>query len=249
MENINLTILTGAGISAESGIQTFRDAKTGLWENHSVEDVATPQGYEKDPALVQRFYNERRAQLKTVAPNAAHEALVKLEDFWFEHDIGGFLLITQNIDDLHERAGSMNVCHMHGELKKMRCVRCKEVTHIEDDIDLNEVCPSCRSVGTMRPHVVWFGEMPLYLDQIEIVLDHTNHYMAIGTSGNVMPASTFAEAISWNGFDGEFDERVEITLEMTGTPGFTNVIEGKATVEVVAYVDSLIERVTLLMEK
>ena len=159
--DVNLTILTGAGISAESGIQTFRDAKTGLWENHKVEDVATPEAFSRDPELVHRFYNQRRAVLDTVEPNDAHYALAKLEKFWFENDIGGFLLITQNIDNLHERAGSKNVAHMHGELMKIRCTKCNNVNDFSGDSGVEDICSTCSESGGLRPHVVWFGEMPL----------------------------------------------------------------------------------------
>lgn len=236
----NLTILTGAGISAESGIPTFRDMKTGLWENHSVDDVATPQGFEKDPALVNQFYNERRAVLPTVLPNKGHEALVELEEFWTVNDIGGFLLITQNIDDLHERAGSKNVCHMHGELLKKKCHECGEVTSIAatEQIEPKDWCPSCKAFGSMRPDVVWFGEMPLWLDQIEQVLDRTNLYAAIGTSGNVMPASLYAECVARNNFDSYC---TEITMEPTDVSGFDKRIDGKATESVPEFVDALIK--------
>ena len=239
--NINLTILTGAGISAESGIPTFRDAKTGLWENHKIEDVATPEAFDKDPELVHRFYNERRAMLPSVKPNAAHYALAKLEKFWTENDIGGFLLITQNIDDLHERAGSKNIAHMHGELMKIRCTGCDTVNNFSGSSSIEDICPSCSAVGKLRPHVVWFGEMPLYLDAIEQVLDLTHHYIAIGTSGTVMPASLFAKVVSLNGqYAGEFGEIVEITKETTDIDGFTMHLEGNATEIVPDYIDVLI---------
>jgi len=242
MNDIHLTILTGAGISAESGIQTFRDAKTGLWENHKVEDVATPEAFDRDPALVHRFYNERRVLLDTVEPNAAHYALVKLEKFWTENDIGGFLLITQNIDDLHERAGSKNILHMHGELMKIRCMECNTVSEFNEDSSTMSVCPSCSVIGELRPHVVWFGEFPLYLEAIEQVLDATHHYIAIGTSGAVMPASLFAKVVSCNGkYSGQFGEIVEITKESTTVDGFTMRIEGNATEAVPDYVDVLID--------
>lgn len=242
MVDINLTILTGAGISAESGIPTFRDSKTGLWENHKVEDVATPEAFDRDPALVHRFYNERRAGVITAEPNAAHHALVKLEEFWTENDIGGFLLITQNIDDLHERAGSKNVAHMHGELMKIRCTGCNAVNDFRGDSHVNHLCATCFDTGKLRPHVVWFGEMPLYLDAIEKVLDRTDHYIAIGTSGQVMPAGLFAHAVSTNGrYSGQFGEIVEITKDSTEVPGFTIHIEGDATESVPQYVDVLIE--------
>jgi NAD-dependent deacetylase len=242
--DINLTILTGAGISAESGIPTFRDAKTGLWENHKVEDVATPEAYIKDPALVHRFYNERRMSLLEVEPNAAHYALARLEKYWTENDIGGFLLITQNIDDLHERAGSKNIAHIHGELMKIRCTKCNEVSKFSGYSQPEHICPACFLCDGLRPHVVWFGEMPLYLDAVEKVLDMTDHYIAVGTSGSVMPASLFAECVSRNGrYSGQFGEIVEITKEITNTPGFTIRVEGNATEAVPNYVEILIDTI------
>ena len=244
MDSINLTILTGAGISAESGIPTFRDSKTGLWENHKVEDVATPAAFARDPGLVHRFYNQRRAVLDTVEPNAAHYALAKLEKYWTEKDIGGFLLITQNIDDLHERAGSKNIAHMHGEARKIRCTNCGDITNFGGANCLPEhICGACMFVGSLRPHVVWFGEMPLYLDAIEKVLDRTHHYIAIGTSGTVMPASLFAECVTTNGMYSELNEIVEITKESTSNRAFTIQINEKATIAVPEYVDLLIEQV------
>lgn len=151
----SVVVLTGAGISAESGIRTFR-ASDGLWENHPVEEVATPEGYYRNPALVQSFYNGRRAQLSEVTFNAAHKAL---SDFEKEFD-GEFLLVTQNVDDLHGRAGSQNLIHMHGELYKARCQDTEQVFSWQDDISVETPCPCCQRPGNLRPHIVWFGEMP-----------------------------------------------------------------------------------------
>lgn len=243
--DINLTILTGAGISAESGIPTFRDSKTGLWENHKVEDVATPEAFDRDPDLVHRFYNQRRAAIQKAKPNDAHYALAKLEKYWTDNDIGGFLLITQNIDDLHERAGSKNVAHMHGEARKIRCTKCNDISDFKGAPCLAvHICGACMNIGGLRPHIVWFGEMPLYLDSIEKVLDMTDHYIAIGTSGTVMPASLFAECVSRNGrYSGQYGEIVEITKETTYNSAFTMHIMGNATESVPDYVDSLIETI------
>lgn len=184
----NIVILTGAGISAESGIRTFR-AADGLWEEHRVEDVATPEGFAADPALVHRFYNQRRRQLLggEVQPNAAHLALARLEA---EFD-GEVLLITQNIDDLHERAGSRNLIHMHGELLKARCAITGAVYPIGGDLALTDRCECCGAEGTLRPHVVWFGEMPLQMDTIYSALSRCDLFAAIGTSGHVYPAAGF----------------------------------------------------------
>lgn len=184
----SIVILTGAGISAESGIKTFR-AADGLWENHRIEEVASPEGFAANPSLVQDFYNQRRRQLLSdqVKENAAHEALARLEQE-FE---GEFLLVTQNIDDLHERAGSQNLIHIHGELLKKRCAATNEVTEVTGDIGDNETCQCCGQTGTLRPHIVWFGEMPMEMERIEMALAKCDLFVSIGTSGNVYPAAGF----------------------------------------------------------
>ena len=151
----SIVILTGAGISAESGLPTFR-AADGLWEGHRIEDVATPEAFARDPALVQQFYNLRRAALKTVQPNAAHLALARLQQEW----PGRVTLITQNVDDLHERAGSPQVLHMHGELLSARCLACEKALLWADDLAPNSVCRRCRETGKLRPNIDWFGELP-----------------------------------------------------------------------------------------
>lgn len=186
----NIVILTGAGISKESGLNTFRD-EDGLWCNHRIEDVATPEAYGRDPDLVQNFYNMRRRQLAEVIPNAAHEALAELEAKWE----GGLLLVTQNVDDLHERAGSGRkdgaFLHMHGELKKARCANSGRVYSWSGDLSQSETCECCGSSGYLRPHIVWFGEMPLYMDEIQSRLRNCDLFISIGTSGNVYPAAGF----------------------------------------------------------
>jgi len=187
-KNLSMAILTGAGISAESGIKTFRGGD-GLWENHRIEDVATPEGFSRNPELVQRFYNQRRKQLQEVSPNAAHTALAELEQGW----PGPFLLITQNVDDLHDRAGSVSLLHMHGELKKVRCLACGRVSRWEDDVLPDSKCPACETAGKLRPHIVWFGEMPLELERIGEFLRECDYFAAIGTSGNVYPAAGFVQ--------------------------------------------------------
>ena len=185
-----IVVLTGAGISAESGIQTFRDA-SGLWHNHRVEAVASPQGFAADPDLVHQFYNLRRKQLLQgdIKPNLAHYALADLE-----RDFGGdFLLVTQNIDDLHERAGSQCLIHMHGELLKMRCSRSGQLYPITQDMSVNDCCACCNRPAYLRPHVVWFGEMPLQMERIGQALAQCDLFIAIGTSGNVYPAAGFVD--------------------------------------------------------
>ena len=181
----NIVVLTGAGISAESGIDTFRDAG-GLWEKHRVEDVATPQGYERDAALVQRFYDARREAVQKVAPNPAHEALARLDREWE----GGLLIVTQNVDDLHERAGASRVVHMHGELLSALCPMCERRHRWTGPLIDRPECPSCE-VRSLRPDVVWFGEMPYQMDRIYAALRSAHLFVSIGTSGAVYPAAGF----------------------------------------------------------
>lgn len=194
----HILILTGAGISADSGIATFR-AADGLWENHPVEEVATPEGYARNPQLVQRFYNERRAELLSphIVPNAAHIALAKLERYFEKNGCGTVTIVTQNIDNLHERGGSNRVWHMHGELLKLRCPKSEQLYEWATDEPVTEGvrCECCQPSLPLRPHIVWFGEMPLYMDEIAYQLAQANLFVAIGTSGNVYPAAGFvAEA-------------------------------------------------------
>ncbi|GLR71128.1 Sir2 family NAD+-dependent deacetylase [Agaribacter marinus] len=183
-----IVILTGAGISAESGLKTFRD-NNGLWENHSIEEVATPEGFAKNPDLVYRFYNERRTQLlsKDVKPNAAHIALGKLEAQLGNHCI----VVTQNVDNLHERGGSINVLHMHGELTSAKCITTGKAVNTSETIDANTLCSCCQPANAMRPDIVWFGEMPYHMDAIESHIYNCDLFVSIGTSGNVYPAAGF----------------------------------------------------------
>ncbi|OFX00489.1 MAG: NAD-dependent protein deacylase [Alphaproteobacteria bacterium RIFCSPHIGHO2_12_FULL_63_12] len=181
-----IVILTGAGISAESGLATFRDPD-GIWAKYDYNEVATPEGFEADPALVHSFYNWRRANLETVHPNPAHVALARLEE-----KFGAALtLVTQNVDDLHERGGSTRVIHMHGELKKARCAACGAVHRWAGDLALETRCPGCGEVGALRPHIVWFGEMPMRMDEIAVAITKADLFVSIGTSGNVCPAAGF----------------------------------------------------------
>ena len=185
-----IVILTGAGISAESGIRTFR-ADDGLWEEHRIEDVATPEGFEGDPALVHTFYNDRRRQLLAdeVRPNPAHEALARLERAL----PGEVCVVTQNIDDLHERAGSTRVIHMHGELLRQWCLACGQRTDVRGDVTTASVCPACGTAGRLRPDVVWFGEIPYEMARIQQELQECEVFVAIGTSGTVYPAAGFVQ--------------------------------------------------------
>jgi len=181
-----IVVLTGAGISAESGIKTFRD-QNGLWENHKIEDVATPQGFKKNKSLVYEFYNERRRQLLSpeVIPNPAHMALANFE----KNFLGEFTLITQNVDNLHQRAGSQNCLPMHGELLKARCLTSCKIFDMPTDFDQETVCPCCQKKGELRPHIVWFGETPLFMGEIQEVVSKADLFVAIGTSGQVYPAA------------------------------------------------------------
>ncbi len=190
MKYPSVVILTGAGISAESGIQTFRGSD-GLWENHRIEDVATPEAFIRNPALVQRFYNERRRQLLSnkIAPNPAHAAIGKLEREYS----GKVWVVTQNIDNLHERGGTRNLIHMHGEMLKMFCEHCWERFDIAGDISSGDQCTACGRAGGLRPDIVWFGEMPHQMEFISELLEHCDLFVAIGTSGNVYPAAGFVQ--------------------------------------------------------
>lgn len=234
MENIKrITILTGAGISAESGIKTFRD-QNGLWENHDINDVATPQGFAKNPELVYDFYNQRRAQLLSdeVAPNAAHFALAKLE----EEFKGSVLLITQNVDDLHEKAGHQDVLHMHGELMMMRCMSSGKVFNAPNVVDKTSICECCKKEGNLRPHIVWFGEMPLFMDDIQKALLASDLFISIGTSSLVYPAAIFYK---WAAQGGA--KTVELNLEKTvASERYDENIQGPASELIPKYVESLL---------
>jgi len=184
----NIVILTGAGISAESGLATFRGPE-GLWEGHRVEDVATPQAFARDPVLVQRFYDARRDNLKRVAPNAAHAALARLDTLW----PGELLIVTQNVDDLHERGGARRVLHMHGELKSAWCRACDTRSPWEEDLGDHPPCPACATSGALRPDIVWFGEMPYEMERIDRALMDADLFVSIGTSGAVYPAAGFVQ--------------------------------------------------------
>lgn len=229
-----IVILTGAGISKESGLDTFRDAG-GIWARVRIEDVATPEAFARDPGRVQGFYNARRRGLlnPAVQPNAAHAALARLEREW----PGPVLLVTQNIDDLHERAGTRSLIHMHGEMLKARCEGCGSVRPWRDDLDVATACPSCSRSGSLRPHVVWFGEMPLEMDRIMTALADCALFVSIGTSGNVYPAAGFVQEARYVG--GAFT--LELNLEPSaGVTGFHEARHGPATVLVPAFVEELL---------
>lgn len=231
MNNFNIVILTGAGISKESGLDTFRDAD-GIWSKVRLEDVATPEAFHRDPALVHEFYNARREQLAEVVPNAAHLALARLEREW----PGEVTLITQNIDDLHDRAGSRALIHMHGELAKARCPTCRMVMPWPGPLTVASQCPDCRFEG-LRPHVVWFGEVPLGISRIYPALDKAAMFVSIGTSGNVYPAAGLVSYALERGVA----RTVELNLEPSGGSRlFDEKRYGPATEVVPAWVDTLL---------
>ena len=232
----NIVILTGAGISAESGIRTFR-AKDGLWENHDLNDVATPEGFKRNPTLVNDFYNQRRAQLLQpyIQPNPAHIALAKL----CQQFHGQVTIVTQNIDDLHERAGAQAVIHMHGELLKVRCPNTNQTREWRDALHIDEMCTCCQFPEPLRPHVVWFGEMPLHLDRIYNQLSHTDLFISIGTSGSVYPAAGFVHEAASQGA-----HTIEINLEPSEiSPQFNELRQGPAGILVPQLVDELLASV------
>ncbi|GLS43485.1 SIR2 family NAD-dependent protein deacylase [Methylobacterium brachythecii] len=182
-------VLTGAGVSAESGLGTFQD-RGGIWSRFDPMALATPEAFARDPALVHEFYNLRRSGVVAATPNAAHEALARLESRLQERGATLFLC-TQNVDDLHERAGSRAVTHMHGEILKARCLACEAVTPWRDDLSVATPCPACGRASGMRPDIVWFGEMPKHLEAIDAALREADLFVAIGTSGAVYPAAGY----------------------------------------------------------
>ncbi len=225
-----IVILTGSGISAESGLDTFRD-EGGIWSRYDMEDVATPRGFARNPELVHTFYNERRRQLLSpdITPNPAHAALAALET-----RLGGrLLLVTQNVDDLHERAGSARVLHMHGELRKVRCVRSSRITAWDGDLSVEDRCVCCDPAQPLRPHVVWFDEIPLGLDRVHRALAGCVRFVAIGTSGTVYPAAGFVQIARQHGA-----RTLEINLEATAvSPLFEEHLFGRASEMVPRWLD------------
>ncbi len=223
-----IVILTGAGVSAESGLGTFRD-KDGLWTKYDLEEVATPQGFARNPALVHDFYNARRANLLAAAPNPAHVALARLQ----ATRPGAVTLITQNVDDLHERAGAREVIHMHGQLMRARCAACAHVWDAPPVMAPDDPCPSCAAPAT-RPDVVWFGEFPYHMERIGAALERADLFVAIGTSGNVYPAAGFVQEAAMAGA-----RTLELNLESTAAR-FDAVRTGPASVVVPAWVDDVL---------
>lgn len=229
-----IVILTGAGISKESGLSTFRDAD-GIWATVRVEDVATPEAFARSPEKVHAFYNARRGKLvsRETEPNVAHQALARLEAEW----PGEVLVVTQNIDDLHERAGAKSLIHMHGELLKVRCGACANVVEWRCDLGLDNACPNCGIVGKLRPHVVWFGEMPFEMERIYSRLECCRLFISIGTSGNVYPAASFVQQVRRR----SGAHTAELNMEPSeGATLFAEAQYGLATVLVPAYVEKIL---------
>lgn len=226
-----IVILTGAGLSAESGLSTFRD-KDGIWAKHRIEDVATPEAFARDPERVLEFYNERRRSNADVKANAAHEALARLEK---DHP-GEVLTVTQNIDPLHEMAGTRRLIHMHGEILKALCAHCGAKEPWQEDLTTDLACQVCNKTGGMRPDVVWFGEMPYRMEEIYAALGACDLFMSIGTSGTVYPAAGFVMEAK-----GAGAHTVELNLEPShGASMFAEAIHGPATEVVPAYVEKLL---------
>jgi NAD-dependent deacetylase len=227
----NIVVLTGAGISAESGLATFRGPE-GLWEGHRVEDVATPEAFRRDPVLVHRFYDARRENLARVEPNAAHRALARLDAEWD----GGLLIVTQNVDDLHERAGARRRLHSRGELNSAWCRACDARMAWAGAMGGDRACPECGTAGRLRPDIVWFGEMPYEMERIDRALMEADLFVSIGTSGNVYPAAGFVQTAKYVGA-----RTLEMNLEPSlGSYLFDESRTGKAGELVPAWVEELL---------
>jgi len=230
MEIRNLVILTGAGVSAESGVATFR-GPGGLWEGHRVEDVCTPQALARDPELVHRFYDARRAKLGEVAPNAAHMALARLDSEW----PGDLLIVTQNVDDLHERAGARRLIHMHGELNSALCAECGARTEWGGSLPPASMCPAC-TAPALRPDIVFFGEMPYRMEAIERAIADADLFVSIGTSGAVYPAAGFVQTARYHGA-----RTLELNLDPSeGSVWFAESRMGPAGALVPQWVDEIL---------
>ncbi|MBP7722652.1 MAG: NAD-dependent deacylase [Alphaproteobacteria bacterium] len=229
----SIVILTGAGISAESGLETFRGAG-GLWCGHKVEDVATPEAFTRNPDMVHEFYNMRRQGLlkPEINPNPAHRALAELEKKW----PGEVLVVTQNIDDLHERAGTKNLIHMHGEVLKAFCHFCRTNIPCRDDLSVDMACAACSKKGGVRPDIVWFGEMPYRMDEIFEALSNCDLFLSIGTSGNVYPAAGFVnEALRHGALTAELNLEPSLNASV-----FHESLTGPASITVPDFVRSVL---------
>lgn len=228
----NIVILTGAGISAESGLATFR-ASNGLWNNHKVEDVATIEAFERNPAYVHDFYNELKPELAAAKPNPAHLAITRLQNEYPAQTS----IITQNVDTLHEKAGSRNIYHIHGQINQARCLNCGHILETFGDVDTETVCPHCQISGMMKPNIVFFGENLLYMDKVDRLLADCDLFLSVGTSGVVFPAASFVQIAKLNGA-----ATFEFNLEPTSNNFyFDRHIFGPAGTTLPAFVDELIK--------
>lgn len=228
----NIFILTGAGISAESGLATFR-AQNGLWNNHKVEDVASVEGFAKDPDYVRAFYNALKPEVQKAEPNAAHLCLAKLEKFWK----GNVNIITQNVDTLHEKTGSQNVWHIHGRIDEAVCLHCGNILNTWESVNSGSVCPHCQTRGQFKPNIVFFGENLQYMNTVEDLLTKAHLFISVGTSGVVYPAAGFVQTAKYYGA-----RTLEFNLETTSNNFyFDKHIEGKCTQTLPKFVDDLLK--------
>lgn len=228
----NIVILTGAGISAESGLATFRSSN-GLWNNHPVEDVATVEAFQRNPAYVHDFYNELKPELLKAKPNAAHLAITKLQQE-YQAQIS---VVTQNVDTLHEKAGNQNIYHIHGQIDQAVCQNCGQVMQTSGDVDTETVCPHCQIMGMMKPNIVFFGENLLYMDKVDRLLRNCDLFLSVGTSGVVFPAASFVQLAKINGA-----KTYEFNLEQTSNNWcFDHHIVGFAGETLPEFVNSLLQ--------
>lgn len=228
----DIVILSGAGISAESGIPTFRDSD-GLWNNHRIEDVATIEAYYRNPEMVHDFYNELKKDLQNAEPNPAHTAITRLQN---EYKNGTVSVVTQNVDLLREKAGNKNIYHIHGQINQAVCMNCSHVITTWGDVDTQTVCPQCGAVAMMKPNIVFFGENLLCMNEVDALLDKCKLFIAIGTSGAVYPANTFARIAKYHGAD-----TIEFNLHTTvNNHDFDRHIIGKAGTTFPKFVESLL---------
>ncbi len=228
-----IAVLTGAGISAESGLATFRSSN-GLWNNHKVEDVASIEGFERNPALVHDFYNDLKLEIQKAKPNAAHLAVTRLQrEYPAEVNV-----ITQNVDTLHEKAGCKNVYHIHGQINQAVCLNCGHILETWGDVDTQTVCPYCNIAGMMKPNIVFFGENLLCMDKVDTILRTCDLFVSVGTSGVVYPAAGFVQIAKYYGAD-----TIEFTLDMTANNYlFDRHVYGKAGETLPSYVEELIKK-------
>ena len=227
----NIVILTGAGISAESGLATFR-AANGLWNNHRVEDVATVEGFAKNPEYVHDFYNELKKELYKAQPNPAHSAITKLQNEY----PANISVITQNVDTLHEKAGSKNIFHIHGQINQAVCLNCGHILETFGDVGTETCCSNCKTTGFMKPNIVFFGENLLYMDKVEALLRTCDLFLSVGTSGVVFPAASFVQTAKYYGA-----KTIEFNLETTSNNFyFDEHITGKAGTTLPHFVNKLI---------